>query len=123
LQLYTRRVKAQELICGDANFHKELVLRQLERGSKYSAQPAQLTLSLSLPRGTSCAFGIRRCNSSNLSTLAPNAMVNWTPASWETSRISAMDPGPATSSRNSHTDSKLSWLRDAGNIRNNAVGI
>ena len=32
LQLYTRRAKAQELTYGDANFHKELALQQLERG-------------------------------------------------------------------------------------------
>ena len=32
LQLYTRRAKAQELTYGDANYHKELALQQLERG-------------------------------------------------------------------------------------------
>ena len=32
LQLYTRRAKVQELTYGDANFHKELALQQLERG-------------------------------------------------------------------------------------------
>jgi len=32
LQLYTRRAKAQELTYGDANFHKELALQQLEQG-------------------------------------------------------------------------------------------
>ena len=30
LQLYTRRAKAQELTYGDANFHKELALQQME---------------------------------------------------------------------------------------------
>jgi hypothetical protein len=31
LQLYTRRAKVQELSYGDANFHKELALRELKR--------------------------------------------------------------------------------------------
>ena len=31
LQLYTRRAKVQELSYGDANFHKELALQQIER--------------------------------------------------------------------------------------------